>query len=704
MTFLTTRRAVLAGAACVAGVWLAAQASPAATSTPQDPQTLQDPQRPPTFRAGANFVLVDAYPWRDGRLIEGLTADDFVVLEDDVPQTVEAFEFVEAGGLLPVEARRDPGSVFEAESDVRDPRNRVFVFYLDGDHVHIEGARRAAAPGADFLNSVTGPGDLFAMLTPETPVTALTFSRELASAQRALRRYWDEAFARRAMDSIVEPRTEQEALVYQCFMTRYYEPTGGEALVRRLISKTRREQALVRLRELVARLTAMRDARAHVVLFSGGWSLQAADPDLTRHAWREMPQVGTDPLGRLTTERRQPGEPDDKARCDGELMRLALLDERQVFQETLDEARRGNVSIHPIDPAGLAVFDDAGQMTRESPDRRSVGDARFRDRLESLRTLAAATDGVAVVGTSDVTTPLRQLARDLSSYYLLGYYSTNREFDGRYRRIEVRLREPDAAVSARRGYVAPTPEALAATDAARASAEAGAAGRASLEEALADLARLDAAEELFVDVYAVGGEIIALAEAMPEAIGRYLNGGAVAQMVVTAAGGETLAEDRHPFPDGRPASLYRVTAPPGVGGRWRVIFRVQGDLGPLAKTIDVVPEPDAPLAARMVFRATPAARSPLWPAPSRLFTRRERLHVEWTVPGSLDAREARLLGRAGDALAVPVQLTETTADGRAILAADLRLAPLAPGDYVIEVTATAAGVTMTDLVAIRVRQ
>lgn len=75
------------------------------------------------------------------------------------------------------------------------------------------------------------------------------------------------------------------------------------------------------------------------------------------------------------------------------------------------------------------------------------------------------------------------------------------------------------------------------------------------------------------------------------------------------------------------------------------------------------------------------------------------------MPGPLDSRAARLLGTNGDALPVPVALSETSAVGRAVLALDLRLAALAPGDYLLEVTGSARGETTTDLLmAIRVRQ
>ena len=55
------------------------------------------------------------------------------------------------------------------------------------------------------------------------------------------------------------------------------------------------------------------------------------------------------------------------------------------------------------------------------------------------------------------------------------------------------------------------------------------------------------------------------------------------------------------------------------------------------------------------------------------------------------ARRRALLDRAGKALQVPVQVTERTdADGIRWIVADVTLAPLAAGDYAIEVSAGGA--------------
>ena len=81
---------------------------------------------------------------------------------------------------------------------------------------------------------------------------------------------------------------------------------------------------------------------------------------------------------------------------------------------------------------------------------------RLRNRESAMLTLADNTDGIAIVNTNDLAAGMRRIVEDVSAYYLLGYYSTNTAHDGRYRRIDVKLKAPDQRVRARRGYFAPS--------------------------------------------------------------------------------------------------------------------------------------------------------------------------------------------------------------------------------------------------------
>src|SRR5258708_5444135 len=60
---------------------------------------------PPTFRTEANYVRVDVLPTKDGAPITDLRLEDFEILENGVPQTIEQFEHVLIQGNVPQESR-----------------------------------------------------------------------------------------------------------------------------------------------------------------------------------------------------------------------------------------------------------------------------------------------------------------------------------------------------------------------------------------------------------------------------------------------------------------------------------------------------------------------------------------------------------------------------------------------------------------------
>src|SRR5687768_3816349 len=146
------------------------------------PLWAQEPQQPrPVFRSDAHFVTVDAYPLRDGKVVEGLTQADFVVEEDGQPQTIENFEFIEGASGAPETARRDPNTIAESRLLAADARTRAFVVYLDVPHVSVEGAHATRVPLVTMLNALVGENDLFAVTTPDQPPATITFGRKVIS-------------------------------------------------------------------------------------------------------------------------------------------------------------------------------------------------------------------------------------------------------------------------------------------------------------------------------------------------------------------------------------------------------------------------------------------------------------------------------------------------------------------------------------------
>ena len=85
--------------------------------------------------------------------------------------------------------------------------------------------------------------------------------------------------------------------------------------------------------------------------------------------------------------------------------------------------------------------------------------------MDTLRTLAEKTDGRAIVNRNDLAVGMKQITRDSSAYYLIGYNSSQAPTDGKFHKIKVRVKRPGVQVRARKGYWA-----LTADEAARALA------------------------------------------------------------------------------------------------------------------------------------------------------------------------------------------------------------------------------------------
>ena len=163
----------------------AALASPAAIGL----HGAQDPQQP-TFRTEANYVRVDVYPSSNGAPVTDLQKDDFEILEDGAPQTLDAFEHVLVAGNVPQEDRREPASLRESRAMLENPRARVFVIFLDYYHVDVGGSHAMRDTLVNALDRLLGAEDLFAVMTPEMSARDLSFARKTTTTRGMLERYW----------------------------------------------------------------------------------------------------------------------------------------------------------------------------------------------------------------------------------------------------------------------------------------------------------------------------------------------------------------------------------------------------------------------------------------------------------------------------------------------------------------------------------
>jgi VWFA-related protein len=640
---------------------------------PQAPAT-QAPSQP-VFRGGVEFVSVDVYPRRDGKFVEGLRAEDFQVFEDGAPQAIERFEFVRIEPNPVDSERRDPSSQADGDRQAADPRNRVFVVYLDLAHTTIAGGFYTRQPVVDFLKRTIGARDLFGVMTAETPAAQLVFGRRLESIEGELERYWTWGQSDRMA---VVPRSSYEERLSNCAM---YGAVGDPAVIERLlISLHRQDQLMNSLENLMGRLGGLRDERKNVLFVSEGWVPRGPREELRNFTISEgrLPQVGVGLGGRLGLGQTMSQDTGDLTWCDSEVARLGGIDFEARFRLLLTSANQANVSFYPVDVGGLRTSAPLGGA------------------VDTLRTLAENTDGFAVVGTNDLTGSVRRIETDLSAFYLLGYYSSNPNANGRFRRIEVKVRQPDVQVSARRGYFAMTPEMAAAAAAPRDTA-----GPSPVDEALGRLTSVRADADLFVTGAAGPAGLDVAVEVSAAAVKRERwTGGGTLQVIATSADGRTATTVAELAAGERSA---RVTLPGAdIGtGPWQVVVQAAGRDGRLEQRTDVAAAPARLVGQPLAFRGTSSLRSPLRPLADARLSRLERLRVEWPILGQADTRTARLLDRTGKPLGQPLPFTQLPADRQA-LAVDLPIGSLPEGDYVVELVASQGDATERRLLAFRV--
>ena len=128
-------------------------------------------------------------------------------------------------------------------------------------------------------------------------------------------------------------------------------------------------------------------------------------------------------------------------------------DNQAQLQATINAAIRANVSFYPIDARGLVASAPLGDATKGSPGSTAMytgssarsATANFQNQQETLSTLAADTGGKALLDNNDLGMGIVQAQKDISSYYILGYYPTNDKLDGQFRRVKISLRPELAA-------------------------------------------------------------------------------------------------------------------------------------------------------------------------------------------------------------------------------------------------------------------
>jgi VWFA-related protein len=667
--------------------FLIATASAVAMAQTREPgQTAADSAQRPTFRAEANYVRVDMYAMQDGKAVDDLTLDEIELAEDGVAQKIETFEHVRVRAAGPQETRIEPNTVRDSRAMAADPRARVFVIFLDTYHTQVEGSHNMRLPVVRFLDRVIGQDDLVAVMTPEMSPTQLTLGRKTTVISNMMQEDW--AWGRRGRLD----RDPKEERYEQCYpATR----NDTEAIAREMIDRRREKLSLDALDDLVVHLRGLREERKAVLLISEGWMVYRENPGLARTINGRTPgrqDIFVGRGGRPSTADPQAVGGATMSECDADRVMLSQLDHRFRLQRLADEANRANVSFYPVYPRGLAPFDaPIGPDRPPSPadDRRNLA-----TRHDSLRLLAENTDGLGVINTNDIEKGMARIVDDLTSYYLLGYYSTNTRLDGKFRSIRVRVTRPGVDVRARRGYRGRTAEDLT-TDSrdttpkavsSAVNAVAAVSPRSPFRLRTAAWSAVGAGNKPAAALWIVG-------ELDPRTRKDLAwSAGGTAELVVVSSTGTEIATKTLEVDTTQGMFSLRVPEAGGIPpGEYAVRVRVRPNQDGALPVADVarviVPETAPRIGEAVLWRRGPTTGPRYAMTADPRFVRNERLRLEHATTAA-GVASARLLDRAGKPLQVPVQVTERQDQSGEFrwIVADATLAPLAAGDYAVEVT------------------
>jgi VWFA-related protein len=371
----------------------------------------QTPKEPARFQATTRLVVVNVeVKDRNGKPVEDLTRDDFELTEDGKPQKISVFEYqrleIRPGTASPaVQVRPSkPNSEITPSPPgaFRYQDRRLLVLYFDLSSMPAEDQIRARTAAEKFIREKMTPVDLVAIMS---------FSSEL----KVLQDFTDDRdWLMQALAGFRIGETSGLAGQAATGETEESEDTGAaftaDETEFNIFNTGRKLSAL----ESATRMLASLPEKKGLVYFSSG-------------------------VGKTGVEN------------------------QSQLRATVNAAVRANVSFYSVDTRGLvaeAPLGDArsggtrGSSMYSGSAQRERRDT-FLNQQETLFTLAADTGGKALLDSNDLSIGIVQAQRDISSYYTLGYYSTNTAEDGKYRRIAVRVKAVEKAkLDYRSGYFA----------------------------------------------------------------------------------------------------------------------------------------------------------------------------------------------------------------------------------------------------------
>jgi VWFA-related protein len=376
-------------------------------------------QEPATFSSQTNLVVVDVYARdKSGKVITTLKKEDFTILEDGKPQAIAVFELQKLDSELLPPIEEAPKTLIDRTKPAPEPTpkppvptpsgsirfkdRRLITLFFDFSSLQPDDQIKAQDAAIEFLRTQMTKSDLVSIMVYGAAIKIVEdFTDDRDRLIATIRKF--QIGAASEMNGLGDTGTAAEG-----------DDTGTFVADETEFNIFNTDQKLAALETAARRLAAFPEKKA-LIYFSAG-----------------IPKTG--------------------------------VENQSQLRATVNAAVRANVAFYPVDVTGLVAEAPSGNASVASP--RGTGvfsgtsqsgrvDAR-NNQQETLVTLAADTGGKALLDHNDLSLGIRQAQKDINSYYILGFYSSNVTKDGRYRRIEVKVNDKQLQVKLehRNGYYA----------------------------------------------------------------------------------------------------------------------------------------------------------------------------------------------------------------------------------------------------------
>ncbi len=399
-------------------VCLACAIAAFAFSGPQQEQNRQTvaQQKMPVFTVESAMVVVDVTVRdKNGSPIGDLKREDFKVFEDNVPQSLVTFsaervpinptpraERAPLAGEAPAKPSTPPAIVnlgLRPNEPVKKEDlsgKRLIILFFDLSSLGTEYLIRSIEAANDFVAKQTGQEDLIAIATYSS---TLSLVQNFTNDRDLLLKTLQGISSTESGDAVAEALSDSSSS----------EDTFVPDTVQFNIFNTDRRLSAI---ETLAKAYREFPERKSLIYFSGGMSTTG-------------------------------------------------IENNAQIRSTVDNANRSNMSIYTVDSQGLVALPPGGNASQGSAGGAMFnGNAMMRQRdnlagsQETLITLAHDTGGRSFTDTNDLSLAMKQVQADTNVYYVLGYFSSNKKEDGKYRKIRIELTQPGMKISHRPGYFA----------------------------------------------------------------------------------------------------------------------------------------------------------------------------------------------------------------------------------------------------------